>query len=73
MTNLVEEPRLSVDSIRLLHKFQSSLRSRVYNLVEDYVRDSGNSTITPEVLEKCLRRAVEEILDGDRQRKLFDG
>lgn len=74
MTTLVEEPRFTVGSIQLLNKFQEAFRSRVYNLAEDYVRNSGSQQISEEVLNEFIWRAIREYTEHQSQRDLdFNG
>lgn len=71
MTTLTQEPRFSVDSLRLLTDFQQAFRARVYNLVEDHVRETGRSKITREELEHIIEKALREFSDRVTQQPLF--
>lgn len=47
-----------------------SLRSRIYNLIEDHVRQTGDGHVTAVVIEKCIRSALKELVD-ERQTEMF--
>lgn len=70
MTTLASEPRLTVESVQVLRQFQDSLRARIYNLVEDEVRATGNDKVTPAMIEKCILRAIREVA-GQHQQEFF--
>lgn len=65
------EPQLSADAVRLLRGFQDSLRNRVYNLIEDRVRETGNAQIGQAAIHACILKAIRE-LTSDKQLSLLE-
>jgi len=60
MSPTVEQPQFSRESLRLLNRFQESLRTRIYNHLEDRALETSNNTITPADMETCILQAIED-------------
>ena len=71
MTTVTQEPKLSVDSLRFLTDFQNSFRARIYNLVEDYVRETGQDTISKAEIERLIHKALREYFERSVQKDMF--
>jgi hypothetical protein len=70
MTTLIEEPRLSGESLKLLQQFEDAFRARIYNLVEDEVRQTGERSVSRQTLQRIIERALREYVEQLRQLSL---
>jgi protein subunit release factor A len=66
MATILSEPKFTAASSRMIDTVEQSVRTRVYNLLEDRLRTDHREVITPDDVQECFLQAMREFLDQAR-------